>query len=134
MVCTFVMNFGFLSGQISIKDFETLHSKYFNSKLGPLRQELEHMVDRRVLEERQRQVQLCAEVDHCHNGAQTMLDMRDKFGLTGDFSDMDHILESVSLPLQPFVKFKTHCSPLNYENDDIILVSADVIYFTANSF
>ena len=85
-----------IAGSYSIAKFEEIYDLYFGKNTEKLLSELPHMVSPANLQTRAEQVELSAKVDHCHKGAEIMLDMQKLYKLTGDFSDMHHVLESVS--------------------------------------
>ena len=85
-------------GAISIANFERIFNTYFDGELQKLVDELPYMIDNKYLvEDRTKQIRICANLDVYHSGAELMLEMRDLYKLTGDFKDMDSILASVRL-------------------------------------
>lgn len=69
---------------------------YFNASRETLLTELKHMVDEGVYHDRRRQITLGLDYAHYVEGSRIILELRDKFELTGDFTDLDVLLASVS--------------------------------------
>jgi len=82
---------------------EKLKKEYFGSSLDKLKEELDNMLDANSLAQRRKQIDLCANLDQYHNGAEVMLKLRDMYKLKGDFSDLEKVVQSVSLTLSMFI-------------------------------
>ena len=83
-------------GSVSLNKLQKLIWRFFEGSRQQLTNELSYMLmDRKVLAERITQIEICADLDQYHNGAEVMMDMKSLFNLTGDFSAMEKILQSV---------------------------------------
>lgn len=59
--------------------------------------ELPHMIGKELCQERQKQAEICIDLQQYRQGAKVMLHMKKLFNLQGDFTDMEQIIASVSL-------------------------------------
>lgn len=84
------------TGAISIAKLDHMIAKYFNGQQSLFLEELKKMVDPPTYETRAVQVDICAHLDQYHKGARVMLQLKEMFKLTGEFTEMKKILESVS--------------------------------------
>ena len=76
---------------------ETYLDVYFGNDRAKLYSELEIMLGMKNFELRKVQIEICANLNQYHEGAQVMLKMKDWFELKGDFSDIEKIINSVRL-------------------------------------
>ena len=53
--------------------------------------------EKRICHERQKQAEICIDLQQYRTGAETMLKLKEKFNLRGDFSDMEQIQAEVSI-------------------------------------
>lgn len=60
------------------------------------------LANRQLFEERQKQVELCSHLDRYKRGAKTILELKDKFRVTGDFTMMERLVASVSYAINEF--------------------------------
>lgn len=87
-------------GTLSIKDLDDLCSRYFNGSEDAFLAELEHMLSSKAkFSVRREQIKMCAHLEQYHRGAKVLLDLKEQFNLTGDFSDMQKIMDSVSVSM-----------------------------------
>lgn len=84
-----------VEGTMNIAALDDLKAKYFGNDMQRFLDELKFMLDGRILEERKVQINLCANLNQYHKGATVMLDMKNIFKLTGDFTDMEKLVHSV---------------------------------------
>lgn len=49
-----------------------------------------------VFAERKGQIKMCANLEQYHTGARVLLDLKEQFNITGDFSDIEKITNLVS--------------------------------------
>lgn len=75
---------------------EKLVRKYFGDNSGDFVAELSIMLDKDILSERRKQIELCSHLDQYHDGARVVMSLKEKFSITGNFDDLERILESVS--------------------------------------
>lgn len=73
-----------------------LMKHYFDDVKEAFLKELKHMLDTATYGIREVQIDICVDLHQFQKGAQVMLEMKVLFKLTGDFSDMEKLLESVS--------------------------------------
>ena len=76
---------------------ETYLDGYFDNDHAKLYSELAIMLDQKTFELRKVQIDICANLNQYHEGAQVMLDLKKLFMLTGDFSDIEKIIKSVRM-------------------------------------
>ena len=89
------MYFG-LSGEIDTERLRKLTAKYFNGDQTDLLREMENMLPTQIYQERRKQIEICTDLEQYHEGARVMLELKEEFGLSGDFSDMEKIMASVT--------------------------------------
>ena len=86
----------FIAGTITIAQLESLKQRYFGNSVNELLKELQEMLDdEKTFASRKHQIKICSNLSQYHDGASVMLQMRDLFDLSGDFSVLEKILQSV---------------------------------------
>lgn len=89
--------FNSITGALSIAKFDRIFTIYFSKDLLKLCDELVYMIENEpTRKSRREQITICANLDVYHSGAELMLEMKELYGLTGDFKDMENIMASVS--------------------------------------
>lgn len=85
-----------LSGEIDTERLKKLTAKYFNGDQTDLLREMENMLPTQIYQERRKQIEICTDLEQYYEGARVMLELKEEFGLSGDFSDMEKIMASVT--------------------------------------
>lgn len=85
------------SGELTPAQVREHQKKSFESDEDQFMTELKKMLcDHHVFEERRRQIETASHLDSLCTGAKTILELREAFKLTGDFSNYERIMASVS--------------------------------------
>ena len=98
-------------GTLSVKELGDATRSYFDDNVTELIKELDNMLPKAKSVERRRQILLCSQLDQYTEGAKVILELKSEFQLTGNFSDMDKILESVC---DNIIHRFTQCSHTSY--------------------
>jgi len=75
---------------------DSILKRHFSGSLEKFLEELKNMIEKKIFSTRKRQIELFPHLDQFHSGARIMLIMKQLFCLTGDFSTIERILDSVS--------------------------------------
>ena len=82
-------------GDISIEALEKLIQTCFDGSQAEFSVELKEMLEKNIYNQRKRQIDICYNLKHYHKGAKVIMELKDIFELTGDFTDLQKILQSV---------------------------------------
>ena len=67
----------------------------FDGNPNSLVVELEQMLDNEIYTQRRQQIEICYDLDQYHRGATVIMKLKEMFNLSGNFADMEMILQSV---------------------------------------
>ena len=70
-------------------------ARYFEGNNQDLLSELEQALEQNLFKTRRDQITMCRNLDRYQRGARSILDLKERLSLGGDFGDMENIVKSV---------------------------------------
>lgn len=87
----------FLAGTVSVNEVRQHQTQVYGDDLQHLLEELALMINKKaVADQRRKQIEIGCRLKDYVGGAQTIMQLKDMFKLTGDFSDLVKIVDAVS--------------------------------------
>ena len=89
-------------GTVTVNELAIHRRRYFRGDGEKFLSELRVMLsDHKLLDERKKQIDMCSDLKLYMKGAKTIVDLQEKFNISGDFSMMEKLIASVFLRYIP---------------------------------